>query len=152
MENQKIFIFKTKNDNLLYGSLFTIDYTKENIDKFIKENNVEKYTFVTIEEWENYNNTFPFGFTRIWNDTVKNKMSFDIEEIKNNIKNEWRTKRISILEKLDVQYIIALENNNEELKNEIVKKKNQLRDITNIDLPNNIELLKNFPLPEILNF
>jgi hypothetical protein len=63
---------------------------------------------------------------------------------------KFRAERTPILQKLDLEYMRADESGNLEHKKEIAEKKQVLRDITKIELPNNIKELKNF-WPEILN-
>ena len=52
-------------------------------------------------------------------------------------KNKWRQKREFILEKLDKEFMLALEQNNEIEKQKIVEEKRALRDVTNIEIIGN---------------
>ena len=61
----------------------------------------------------------------------------------------YRRARTPLLEKLDLEYMRADEAGNLELKKEIVSKKQALRDVTRIDLPNTIEEIK-ATWPEVL--
>ena len=61
----------------------------------------------------------------------------------------YRRARTPLLEKLDLEYMRADEAGNLELKKEIAGKKQALRDVTKIDLPNTLEGIK-ATWPEIL--
>lgn len=71
---------------------------------------------------------------------------FDIEKAKEILKDMMRTARQPLLEALDTQYIIALERHDASKINKIALKKQQLRDVTSIDLPNDfIQIQKTWP-------
>jgi len=48
--------------------------------------------------------------------------------------NKWRIARKPLLDKLDIEYFVAVENKDEESQNKIAQKKQELRDITKHDL------------------
>jgi len=82
---------------------------------------------------------------------IKNgTVTYNILKAKEIQKNKFRQARKPILEKLDVEFMRALESGNTQKVQEITAKKQELRDITNISLPDNIEELKN-TWPSILN-
>jgi hypothetical protein len=60
-------------------------------------------------------------------------------------KNKWREKRHDLFKELDIEFLISLEKNDEEKKNEIALKKQQLRDVTQTEIPATTAI-------EILNF
>lgn len=64
-------------------------------------------------------------------------------------KNRWRNKRASIFKKLDIDFLISIEDNNEEKKNEISSLKKQLRSVTELEMPSTIDEILNF-WPDIL--
>ena len=64
-------------------------------------------------------------------------------------KNKWREKRVTLFSKLDVEFLISLETNNEFKKSEIISKKQQLRDVTKLEMPNTVEEINVF-WPDIL--
>lgn len=64
-------------------------------------------------------------------------------------KNKWRNKRESIFKKLDIDFLISIEDNNEEKKNEISSLKKQLRSVTEIEMPTTPDEILNF-WPDIL--
>ena len=83
-------------------------------------------------------------FRDAWKDE-NNKIDIDIEKAKNIHIDNLRIKRADLLSKLDIEYIKADENNDITKRNEIIQRKNILRDITKdprIDAATNIEELK----------
>ena len=64
-------------------------------------------------------------------------------------KNKWREKRKLLFFKLDVEFMISLETNDEAKKSEIISKKQQLRDVTKLEMPNTVEEIFSF-WPDIL--
>jgi hypothetical protein len=77
------------------------------------------------------------------------KLEINYEKAKEIQKDKWREARISILEQLDVEFIRAMETSNIQKVQEITTKKQQLRDVTNISLPDDFESIIN-TWPEIL--
>ena len=77
-------------------------------------------------------------------------ITIDIEKAKNIQKDYWRHARSQKLQKLDYQFMLALEENDENKINTIKQKKQALRDVTLIQLPDTIEDIKNV-WPDILN-
>lgn len=77
------------------------------------------------------------------------KIEIDLHKSKEIWKNKFRVARTPILEKLDVEYIRALESGDIQKQQEITSKKQALRDITNIELPDDLEGIKN-TWPDIL--
>lgn len=74
----------------------------------------------------------------------------NIERAKEIKRNMFRHARKPLLEKLDVQYILAIENSDTKLKRSIAAQKKQLRDITQLDLPSTIDELISF-WPDVLD-
>lgn len=64
-------------------------------------------------------------------------------------KNRWRNKRESIFKKLDIDFLISIEDNNEEKKSEISSLKKELRSVTELEMPSTIDEILNF-WPDIL--
>jgi hypothetical protein len=87
---------------------------------------------------------------RIWDDTKENKINHDISKAKEIWKDKFREARKPILEKLDVEFMKALEAGDTQKQQEIASKKQDLRDITNISLPDDIEGIKKV-WPSVLN-
>jgi len=67
----------------------------------------------------------------------------NMEKAKEIWKNKFRETRKPILENLDIEYMKALEDNNVVKQQEIASMKQQLRDVTAVELPDNLEDLKN---------
>jgi len=67
----------------------------------------------------------------------------NMEKAKEIWKNKFRETRKPILENLDIEYMKALEDNNVAKQQEIASMKQQLRDVTAVELPDNLEDLKN---------
>ena len=65
-------------------------------------------------------------------------------------KDKFRQARKPILEKLDVDYMRALEAGDVQKQQEIAAKKQALREVTNTPLPNDLEGIKN-TWPDVLN-
>lgn len=65
-------------------------------------------------------------------------------------RNAFRQKRLKLLERLDVEYMRAVESSNTAKKKAIAAKKQEMRDVTTIDLPANVDDLVKF-WPDVLN-
>jgi hypothetical protein len=63
--------------------------------------------------------------------------------------DKFRAARTPLLEKLDVSFMRAVEAGNADLQKEIASKKQALRDVTSINLPNTLEGIK-ATWPEVL--
>ena len=81
---------------------------------------------------------------------VKLGAKINISKAKEIWKDRFRQARKPILEKLDVEYMRALEAGDTQKQQEIATKKQALRDITNTSLPNDLEDIKN-TWPDVLN-
>ena len=64
-------------------------------------------------------------------------------------KNRWRQKRKDIFSELDIQFIRAIEEDDDAKKQEVISQKNILRNITEIEMPNTLDEILNF-WPDIL--
>jgi predicted metal-dependent hydrolase len=74
----------------------------------------------------------------------------NISKAKEIWKNKWRAVRKPLFEKLDIDFIKAVETMNTEEIQQIALKKQQLRDVTDTSLPDNLESIKK-TWPSILN-
>ena len=72
-----------------------------------------------------------------------------LERAKEIIRTRFRELRPSLFEKLDLEFMRAVESKNAEQQEAISAKKQALRDVTATELPDNLEELKTF-VPEIL--
>jgi hypothetical protein len=109
---------------------------------FVQKVNPKAYKYVKTE------NQLPMQFypAFFWNNDKKSPdININIAiELK---KEELRTIREFLFEKLDIAFVKALELNNEELKNKIINYKNLLRNITEISFPLDWKiLLEYYPL------
>lgn len=77
-------------------------------------------------------------------------LQVNIDKAKKIRLEQYRKARVPLLEKLDIEFMRAVETKNDLLQQEIAQKKQALRDITLIDLPNTLEGIKNV-WPDILN-
>ncbi len=84
-------------------------------------------------------------------DFVNNTLTRNRSKLHNFKKNEWRHLRKNKLEKLDIEFMKAIETNDMVKQEEIKLKKQALRDVTDIDVSNlTDDELENFT-PDILN-
>lgn len=88
------------------------------------------------------------GFRNAWviND---NKVEIDVNRAKNIKRNQFRQARKPLLEQLDIEYMKAVETSNTTKKKTIAAKKQELRDVTSIDLPDDVDELAKF-WPDVL--
>ena len=72
-------------------------------------------------------------------------ITINLDKAKEIQKNRWRTARIPILEKLDTQFMRAVETGDTAKQQQIATQKQSLRDVTTTDLSSvtNTEELKN---------
>ena len=76
-------------------------------------------------------------------------LDYDLDKVKNIWIDLYREARTPILEKLDIDFMKTVETNDEAKKSEIVAAKQALRDVTSIDLPDDLAGIK-ATWPEIL--
>jgi len=116
----------------------------------LAEKDVKKgYEYALLESSQVPNDLL---FMSCWNfDKNSNPVvSVDIEKAKLFWKDKWREARKPILEKLDVEFLQQLELGDTVGRNEVVQKKQVLRDITLIEIPGNTtQEIRNF-WPEVL--
>jgi hypothetical protein len=74
----------------------------------------------------------------------------NIEKAKDIKRNQFRQARKPLLEQLDLEFMRAVETSNAAKKKTIAAKKQELRDVTAIELPDNVDELVEF-WPDILN-
>lgn len=70
------------------------------------------------------------------------KVNINMEKAKEIHVNKFRIVRAPLLSKLDIEFMKAVESNSKALQKEITAKKQKLRDITSIDLPDTLEGIK----------
>jgi hypothetical protein len=69
-----------------------------------------------------------------WKGDKNPQLKINLKKAKKIWLNKWRETRKPLLEKLDIEYFVAVENKDEESQNEIAQKKQELRDLTKHDL------------------
>jgi hypothetical protein len=153
----KLILLRCHDDSVMVMTMFLKDGygtlnrkgTKEEIEMTIKKASEmyppERLPIIGWEEIEDENIVSDRTFRNAWITKGGKKIDHDMNKAREIHREKLRAARVPILEKLDVDYIIADENNNSDEKNRIVKDKQRLRDITKdprIDAANNIEALK----------
>jgi hypothetical protein len=115
-----------------------------NIDNFLQQNNVDC--------WFDILDVSKLPITMFYNAWVMkgNVIVVDLEKAKDIKRNQFRQARKPLLEKLDVEYMRAVETSNAAKKKAIATKKQELRDVTNVDMPNDVDELAKF-WPDVLN-
>lgn len=78
------------------------------------------------------------------------KILVNIDKAKSIKREQFRKARKPLLEQLDIKYMRAVETSNTAAKKAIAAKKEQLRDVTDIELPDEIDELSSF-WPDVLN-
>lgn len=74
----------------------------------------------------------------------------NIKKAKEIKRNKFRQARKPLLEQLDIDYMRAVETSNAAKKKDVVAKKQELRDVTSIELPDDVDELTKF-WPDVLN-
>lgn len=131
--------------NTIYGLTINFFDTKEQCENFTKKTNPLAYKITETE------NQLPMHFFPVfyWNEE-KQGPDIDILSAIELKKEELRSIRKPLLEKLDVLFVKSLEFDDKEKKAKIVKYKNDLRNITLGFFPSDPYLLIYF-YPNILN-
>ena len=138
----KSIYYKQENGSLGITAFLNEDAEQSTIKSF-KENNIP---FGEITELTKINDFFFDAYTVSNNAEIK----INFTKAKEIQKNKWRYFRISILEKLDVEFMRAIEVGDASKQDLIKSQKQALRDVTSIELPDSLEEIKN-TLPDILD-
>jgi hypothetical protein len=146
---EKLILFKRKNDNRVYSAFLGYDYTDDKLPNIIKEIEAEKFIITNSKIFDNHYGDF--AEERVWDDSKSDKISYNYPKIKEIWKNKWRESRDKILQKLDIEFIRVLEENDVIKKEKIIAKKEELRNVTNIELPDDAKIIAN-TWPECLNY
>ena len=138
----KSIYYKQENGSLAITAFLNEEVAEKTIESF-KENNIP---FGEITELTQIDDFFFDAYTV--SDNAEIVVNFTkAKEIQ---KNKWRYLRISILEKLDVEFMRAIEAGDTSKQDLIKSQKQALRDVTSIELPDFLEEIKN-TLPDILD-
>lgn len=120
--------------------------TQDEVIQYIIDTHVPTRSAYEVMETQDIpNDVF---FRDAW-EIVGKKVGVNIPKAKGIKLNQIRELRKPLLEKLDLEYTMADEKNNPAEKSLISQKKQALRDVTTITLPDDIEVLRDF-IPDIL--
>lgn len=137
----KSIYYKQENGSLAVIAFFNEEAVAKTIES-LKENNVP---FGEITESTNIDDFFFDAYIV----SQSGELSVNIEKAKEIQRNKWRFMREPLLKQLDVDYMRAVERADTAAQQEIVAKKQQLRDVTLIELPDSLEGIKAM-LPGVL--
>lgn len=138
----KLILFKRDDDTI---GLISVGPNEHLINE-IAATDVPKDCIWTIIEADFLPEDKTFRDAWVWRN---NKIEVDIELAKDQKRRLFRSLREPLLPSLDLQFMRAVEEQDTEKQKEIVSKKKALRDITAIEMPNDLKELKEF-IPEIL--
>ena len=113
----------------------------EQLTKFIPEG--IKYSIIS-------SNDLPkdLYFQNAW-ELIDGKVKINIEKAKEIQRNVWRKIRESKLKELDLLYMKALEEGDKPTQKNIITQKKALRDVTTIELPDDVDIIRD-TIPDIL--
>ena len=136
-KQKKVVLHKGSNDQLNLTFPANDDFSPLIVERLQVDSETD---FVILNREELDNDTYEYlGAFKFINGSV----IYVPEKMKEIQKNKFRIARKPILEKLDIEYMRALENNNVVKQQEIASMKQQLRDITDIPLPEDLVSIKN---------
>lgn len=129
----KILVKKILNDKISIifpFKDFTIEETLEKIKTDGEEYTIVDNLCIDREFYDAYEFDKEYG------------VKLNLEKAKEVQRNKWRDARKKRFEKLDLQFMLALEKGDTELQKIISNKKQELRDITKTFLPDDLEEIK----------
>lgn len=133
---------KSKTRQLL-KSKGTVFKTDEEVFEFIKSKDIPKGADYRIADKSHLPEDR--SFREAWSDTGKSDyIHIDIPRAKEVKKNQFRELRKPLLEKLDIESMKAMEGGDTQALEIIKNKKQKLRDITKIEMPEDLASLKKF--------
>lgn len=132
-----------QGENNRLGIIGVLDQNSS-IEEIVSKTIPENLEYKVIEGPTNLDSDFLDAYDFINKEAVMN-----YERAKDIQKNKWRQLRKPILEKLDVEFMKALETGNTQKVQEIGSQKQELRDVTKTPLINNLDDIKN-AMPNIL--
>lgn len=137
----KIIAYKQDSGSLGVISLFKGD----DVDAFLSKIGIGTSVYKLLDGTEQIDNEFFDAYEMSDNKEIVVNI-FKAKEIK---RNKWRAMRTPLLKQLDVDYMRAVERADTVAQQEIAAKKQQLRDVTLIELPDSLEGIR-ATLPEVL--
>lgn len=130
-----VIIYKDRDDgsvSVMSASLGPGQTVEEFITKYVKPES--KFYKVVVPGDLPRNNYFFDDW--VYNENVpENPVDINVGKAHERWKNVWRELRKPMMEKLDVEFMVALENGDMELSKAIGQKKKLLRDVTQQELP-----------------
>jgi hypothetical protein len=122
------------------GPSWTFPGDKFELNSFLINSNVTAYLIIDTAELKD--NSFIKAYEPDWNVGSGNQstLTFNINTGIEIVKNKMRAKRIPLLAALDIEYQRATETTDQTKIQEIVAKKNVLRDITEMDFSSATDL------------
>ena len=137
----KTIFYKEKNNKL--GIIGVLDQNAS-IEDIVSKSIPENSEYKVIDGPTNLNSEFLDAYEFINGEAIIN-----YEKAKEIQKNKWREMRKPILEKLDIEFMKALETGNQQNIQEIANKKQELRDVTKTLLIDNLDTIGS-TIPNIL--
>jgi hypothetical protein len=138
----RIIAYKQNNGSLGIINAFKCD----DVNLFLQKIGISNSVYKILDGTEQIDHEF-FDAHEM---TDAAEITVNILKAKEIQKNKWRARRILILKQLDVDYMRAVERGDTAAQQKIASKKQQLRDITLIELPDSLEGIKSV-LPEALS-
>jgi len=135
----KVIIYPQENGELAIVYPIDRNNLEENVSKFVPEK-----TPYSILDNLNIDSYFRSAY-----EYKNGEVFLNLEKAKDVQKNKWREARKKRFEKLDLQFMLALEKGDSELQKLISNKKQELRDVTNTFLSDDLEEIK-ITYPNIL--
>lgn len=137
---KKLYIKFNEENQAVFYPYFPQD--GKTLEEFCEENLKEGEYVLTDEVFSDIS-LFPEAFK-----IINGKITIDYETAKELQRNKWRLARKPLLEKLDVEFMRALENGDILAQKAIVEKKQELRDITKTPMINDLNsILLTWPNP-----
>lgn len=133
-----------KQDNGRLGITAFID--ADSCEKEIKDFQEKNIPFGEVTDQVKIDDFFFDAYT-VGDDA---KIEVDFDKAKEIQKNKWRYLRVEILNKLDIEFMRAIETGDVSKQDLIKSQKQALRDVTSLDLPDSLEDIKN-TVPSILD-
>lgn len=142
---EKLIIY-TVNGDLAVASFDNTIEVSEIVECCVPKN--ANYFVVNREELPSFDQ-----FTAWEADFINKKVFVNIEKVKNGVRDKFRQARLPLLQKLDIDFMVAQERNDTHAIEKIKEQKNILRDVTKLPLPDNLNELEAFwpdCLPKVL--
>lgn len=137
----KTIIHNTEDGKIAITNIVDDILTHEYCKKYL--NNESHYKVIL-----NHNELPDIYFQEAWKfDNFE--ISIDIDKAKQIQFEKFRKARDPILKKLDIEFMKAVESGDKKIQKSIASKKQELRDITSINLSNNLDEIKN-TWPDVL--